>query len=447
MKTLNGRAGFDGVKINKSTNIFIVDDNRIFALALKVYLQNAFENRIINIYLFETGEKCMELFMQLLPEFVILDFSLNSIAPDAADGLEVLEKIKMGNPETCVIMMTSNNLIDTALKSFHKGASDYVIKSTSQFKKINESISTIFANKDKRAAEQDIAARAFNFQNSENEKRTWELNAVRVQKAEVEKSKFLLEEKNKDITDSLNYARRIQQAQLPRIEEIYASLPNSFILFKPKDIVSGDFYFFHKNHDRVFIVAADCTGHGVPGAFMSMIGSEKLTDAVLQSSDTSEILNHLNRGIKNSLHQSEHVDSTRDGMDIAICSIDTKNKTLKYAGANRPLWIIRNGKTEVEEIKGTKKAIGGLTDDNQHFDSHELQMQEGDTFYIFSDGYADTFGGLYGKKLLSKNLKKLIIRIQDRSMPEQEKYLNDFLENWKAEKEQIDDILVIGVRC
>ena len=154
------------------------------------------------------------------------------------------------------------------------------------------------------------------------------------------------------------------------------------MLFKPKDIVSGDFYFFHKTEKSIFIVAADCTGHGVPGAFMSMICSEKLDDAIAHSSDTSEILKHLNKGIKSSLHQSENSDSTKDGMDIAICSIDIENRIVKYSGANRPLWIIRNNQLILEEIKPTKKAIGGFTDDDQYFENHEFKLKTGDTFYI-----------------------------------------------------------------
>jgi Stage II sporulation protein E (SpoIIE). len=177
-----------------------------------------------------------------------------------------------------------------------------------------------------------------------------------------------------------------------------------------------------------------------------MIGSEKLTDAVSLSTDTSEILKHLNKGIKKSLHQSDSSGSTRDGMDIAICSIETKNRIIKYAGANIPLWVIRKGKAEVEEIKGTKEAIGGLTEDNQHFDSHELKLQQGDTFYISSDGYADQFGGQNGKKLMIKKFKEILLDIQDKTMQEQEKHLDNFVENWKAGIEQVDDILVIGVR-
>jgi serine phosphatase RsbU (regulator of sigma subunit) len=274
------------------------------------------------------------------------------------------------------------------------------------------------------------------------------------------KANVALEEKNKiisdkngvistlytDITDSINYARRIQLAKLPNKAEIYSSLPNSFILYKPKAVVSGDFYFFHKSKNSVFIASADCTGHGVPGAFMSMICSDKLEDAVLQSSDTSEILKQLNKGIRTSLRQSNNDESTRDGMDIVLCSVDIKNCIVKYAGANRPLWIIRKGETSVEEIKATKKAIGGFTEDDQHFESHEIKLDHGDTIYLTTDGYADTFSGKDGKKLKTKRFKEILLGIHDKTMQEQERYLDDFIENWKGQIEQVDDILVIGVR-
>lgn len=263
----------------------------------------------------------------------------------------------------------------------------------------------------------------------------------------IEEQKKLVEEKNKDITDSINYAKRIQRAMLPHRKDIWTAFPQSFVLFKPKDIVSGDFYFFHKNNQSVFIASADCTGHGVPGAFMSMIGSGKLNDAVAESSNTSEILSLLNNGIKSALKQSEADESaTRDGMDIALCSVDTDNRVVKYAGANRPIWIIRNGQTVVEEIKATKKAIGGFTEDSQHFHSHEIKFGKGDTFYISTDGFADTFGGKEQKKVTTKRFKEILLSIQDKTMKEQEKHLDNFIEDWKSGTEQIDDILVIGVR-
>lgn len=280
--------------------------------------------------------------------------------------------------------------------------------------------------------------------------------AMEIKKAtqEIEEQKKIVERRNKDITDSINYALRIQKAFLPKREEFYQNLPKSFILFKPKDIVSGDFYFFHKTFPvkenteggLLFIAAVDCTGHGVPGAFLSMVGSERLTDAVHQSTNASEILSLLNKGVKNSLHQTDEDESTRDGMDIAICSLDMEQRIVKYAGANRPLWLIRKGQNEVQEIKSTKVAVGGLTEDDQHFESHEIKLQEGDTFYIFSDGYADIFSGESGKKLTTKKFKQLLLSIQNKTMQEQEQYLDHFIEEWKSGTEQIDDILVIGIR-
>ncbi len=263
---------------------------------------------------------------------------------------------------------------------------------------------------------------------------------------EISKQKEIIAKKNKDITDSINYAKRIQNAMLPHRRDIWFNFPHSFVLFKPKDIVSGDFYFFHKTNRLSFIGAVDCTGHGVPGAFMSMIGAGNLNNAVSQSYDTSEILSILNKGIKTALKQTESNESTRDGMDIALCSVDIENRIVKYAGANLPLWIIRKGQTVVEEIKATKTAIGGLTEDNHFFETHEFQFQQGDTFYIFTDGYADQFGGKNGKKLMTKTFKETLLAIQNLPMKEQRNHLDNFIENWKSVAEQVDDILIIGVQ-
>ncbi len=268
---------------------------------------------------------------------------------------------------------------------------------------------------------------------------------IEIKNAETESQKLIIEEKNKNITDSITYAKRIQQAKLPVKEEIILLFPQSFILFKPKDIVSGDFYFFRRINGITILAAADCTGHGVPGAFMSLIGSEKLEEAISLSTDTSLILKHLNNGIRSSLHQSESKDSTRDGMDIALCAVDLENNFLNYAGANRPAWIIRKGQKDIEEILPTKLAIGGYTEADQQFETHNLNFQSGDTFYIFSDGYADTYS-FEGKKLKTRKFKDILTSIQDIPMKEQEKYLDDYIESWKAGAEQVDDILIIGVR-
>lgn len=257
---------------------------------------------------------------------------------------------------------------------------------------------------------------------------------------------IIIARKNHEITDSINYAERIQRSILPPLVEVSNALPKSFILFKPKDIVSGDFYWFFESNDKILIAVADCTGHGVPGAFMSAIGSEKLNEAVMHSDDVSTILRSVNIGMKKVLHQSGSENSTSDGMDIAICAFNKEMTKMEYAGANRPIWLIRSGNSIIEETKATKAAIGGYTIDEQEFAKHEINLQKNDTVYLFSDGFADQFGDRNNKKLKTKNFKEEILANQFKSMDDQKMHLNSFIENWKGNVEQTDDILVVGIR-
>jgi len=272
---------------------------------------------------------------------------------------------------------------------------------------------------------------------------------IEAKSKETEFQKQVIEEKQHEITDSINYAKRIQDSILPPRELVQSAFSESFILFRPKDIVSGDFYWFYESTGAYFLAVADCTGHGVPGAFMSMIGSEKLTEAVSLSSDVSEILNLVNRGVKKALRQSDKEDSTRDGMDIALCKFtfapNGKGGSMDYTGANRPLWLVRNGSLEINEIKATKKAIGGLTEDSQEFVKHTLELYKGDTIYLSSDGFADQFG-LSDKKMMTKRFKQEVVSIQNQGMKEQGRHLEQFYLNWKGGVEQTDDVLVIGIR-
>lgn len=279
-------------------------------------------------------------------------------------------------------------------------------------------------------------------------------NEILAQQSELEYKNKEIEQKNLETEQSIQYAKRIQNAILPPHEEISAYLNDCFILYKSKDIVSGDFYFFSDKHaedGRIHIASVDCTGHGVPGAFMSVIGHEKLKAAVHVSSEPGKILAELNRGVKSALRQSsESAESNRDGMDLSICSISTlsiDNKhSISYSGANRPLWIVRKNAEVIEEIKATKIAIGGFTEDNQEFEQHELTLEKGDTIYMFSDGYVDQFGGQKKKKLMTVKFKDLILGIQHLSIKEQKVYLDNFINEWMDGLEQIDDILVIGIK-
>lgn len=300
--------------------------------------------------------------------------------------------------------------------------------------------------------------RGYQAKQKANYKLTSYNNEILAKKNEIEIQHLVISEKNRYITDSINYAQRIQYAMLPDQEILANSVPDSFILFKPKDIVSGDFYFIDRSGQKIIIGACDCTGHGVPGAFMSMIGSEKLGEAVSQTQTPGEILALLNRGIKSSLHQSESDESTRDGMDLALVSLkfkvaNSKLETLddgafcllEYAGANRPLWIIKKGSDSLHEIKATKTAIGGHTPDDQEFTNHQIELEKGDTIYMSTDGFADQFNPS-DKKLLVKKFKEILFSIHEKPMAEQKIFLHEFIEKWKNDMEQTDDILVIGVR-
>ena len=233
---------------------------------------------------------------------------------------------------------------------------------------------------------------------------------------------------------------------MPDKSELLQKFPESFILFRPKDLVSGDFYWLKTIKGKIVLAVADCTGHGVPGARISIIGAHVLNDVVSGNTEPSLILQELNRRIKHALRQSDSSESTRDGMDIALCCFDPEECTIEYTGANRPFWLIRKHAQAVEEIRATRSAIGGFTEDEQQFEAHTIQLEKGDTFYIASDGYADQDGGERGKKLMTRNFKQLLLDIQPLSMQQQKNHLDAFITEWRGGRPQLDDILVIGIR-
>lgn len=267
---------------------------------------------------------------------------------------------------------------------------------------------------------------------------------------EINDQKIIIEEKNKDINDSINYAQRIQHAILPPVEKIENVLKDYFILYKPKDIVSGDFYWHAavRNSTQNFLViaAVDCTGHGVPGAFMSIIGTTLLNQTVSNPAinTPAEALDYLNREIKKTLNQNDQA-PVRDGMDISLCTIDFENLKLEFAGANNPIYIIRN--KELIELKADKQAITASPDTHSKaFTNQSFKLLKNDTIYLFTDGYADQFGGPKGKKFMYKQLKEVLINMHEVNMKEQKRVLIKTFENWKGKLDQIDDVLIIGVR-
>lgn len=300
--------------------------------------------------------------------------------------------------------------------------------------------------KAKIALEQEVELRTYQLR-QEKEK-------VEIVNREVSEQKAIIEAKNLDITDSIKYAKNIQEALLPPLSNLHREMKEAFVLYRPKDIVSGDFYWFAKRNNKRYVASVDCTGHGVPGAFMSIIGNTLLNEIVTEKNivQPAEILNELHHGVKTALKQSDGENERRDGMDIALCSLNEEGTLLEYAGANRPLWIFRKNKQGVETfemIKANKFPIGGMElheNEKRQFTNHEIAVEKEDMIYIFSDGYADQFGGDRGKKFMVGNMQKLIAGIYQLPPEEQEKQLVQAFHEWKGGHEQVDDVLVIGFR-
>jgi serine phosphatase RsbU (regulator of sigma subunit)/TPR repeat protein len=267
------------------------------------------------------------------------------------------------------------------------------------------------------------------------------LKVTRKQKAVIEQQKEVVEEAHQEIQDSIAYAKRIQSAILPPAKLVKEYLKDNFILYKPKDVVAGDFYWMEHKDGKVLFAAADCTGHGVPGAMVSVVCNNALNRSVREHglTDPGEILTKTREIVIQEFEKSE--EEVKDGMDIALCSL-VGNK-LKYAGAHNPLWIIRKG--EIIETKANKQPIGQF-DNPVPYTTHSFDLEAGDSLYIFSDGYVDQFGGKKGKKYKARAFRELLLSNQDKTMEEQKTIIDDSFETWKGDLEQIDDVCVIGVR-
>lgn len=261
---------------------------------------------------------------------------------------------------------------------------------------------------------------------------------------EVVKQKKEIEYLFTQVTDSIRYAKRIQEAILPPIKNFQTLLPQSFILYKPKDIVSGDFYWIDKKDKYIYVAAVDCTGHGVPGAFMSIIGSNLLKDILNNTHlvHPSEILDELNIRIAQTLH-SEQTD-TKDGMDLALVAIHTDTLEMEYATAMNPICLVKNNEYKI--LEGNRFPIGKYTDVINKFTNHIIQLEKGDIVYLFSDGYSDQFGGPKGKKLYKKNFYKILEEASKWPIEHQRFILDKKFNEWKGDLEQVDDILVIGIK-
>jgi serine phosphatase RsbU (regulator of sigma subunit) len=271
---------------------------------------------------------------------------------------------------------------------------------------------------------------------------------IQAQKEEIQAQRDLVMKQKEEITDSIHYAQRIQKAVMP--SDVFAArvLRDYFILFRPRDIVSGDFYWITYKNNKVIAVAADCTGHGVPGAFMSMLGVSFLNEIVnkLAEPEAHIILNELRNHVKTTLDQTGKADEAKDGMDIALAIIDFEKLIVQFAGAYNPLYICRPGETEIIEIKADKMPIGIYIKEKESFTPNLVEIKKGDVLYIFSDGYVSQFGGNDGRKFMTKNFKDLLMKIFEKPMDEQRNILDKAIDDWRGNLPQVDDILVMGIR-
>lgn len=283
----------------------------------------------------------------------------------------------------------------------------------------------------------------------EKNKKLWELSiAVHKEKERINKIRKEIEHRHNEVTKSITYAHRIQKALLPTSKFLGIRYRDYFIYWNPRDIVSGDFYWLKRYKDKTIIVVADCTGHGVPGAFMSVLGISFLDEITTKDADlkSNEILDRLREMIKLALHHSSKQRKASDGMDMVLCIIDNNTLEMDYTGANNPVYHIRDG--ELEVLKENRNPVG-LHRMEKPFENQIVQLQKGDKLYMFSDGYIDQFGGEKGRKFLKKNFQRLLLHLanQDFDMEQEKQILDETFQSWKGEKHpQIDDVLVLGLK-
>ncbi len=364
---------------------------------------------------------------------------LKSILLSMARGILPQERIRNRNDEIGEMSVALNSLVDsmklTTEFAREVGGGNF----DSYYKPLSEEDTLGYAlikmREDLRENERVLEAKVI--------ERTEEV--VR-QKEEIEIQNRKLEILYKHITDSIRYAKRLQDAILPPPSVVNRLLPDSFILFKPKDIVSGDFYWLHEQGRRIFVSAVDCTGHGVPGAFMSIVGNNMLNTIVKEREglNAGQTLDELNLLAGKTINQQSDDGAVRDGMDMTLCIIDPETRTMDMAGANNSLYLFRNG--NLSEYKADKIPIGYAEGRTRNFTNYRIQLEKGDTVYLFSDGYADQFGGPKGKKFMVGQFRTFLAQIHTLPLADQARTLDATIEQWRGNLEQVDDILVIGFR-
>jgi len=383
--------------------------------------------RNFKVHLANSGQEGLEIMKKHSIHLVIADQRMPEMT-----GIEFLEKIKLNFPDCIRIVLTGFTDVEAIIQAINKGrVYRYVTKPW---------------NKDELKLTIERALETYNLKQQNRQLYTdLEEANLTLEKKVIERTKKI-ESQRKELTDSIQYASRIQSALLPQKEELDKHLPSYFILNKPRNIVSGDYYWLAHKEDKVVVAVADCTGHGIPGAFMSILGLAHMNEILNQTAiiKADEILNQLRRKVIKSLHQTGKYDEARDGMEIALCVVDFNEQKLQYSGAFRPLYLIRDN--DLTELKGDSMPIGIYHEDEIPFKYKELNFTNKDIIYMFSDGYVDQLGGPDRKTFKSKKFKQILIDAHQKPMDLQKELLENEFEAWRSEYEQIDDIMIMGIR-
>jgi len=388
---------------------------------------NSAFRRDYEVHLATSGAEGLEILKKNEIHLIITDQRMPEMT-----GIQFLEKIIPEYPDCIRMILTGFSDIEAIIQAINTGrVYRYITKPWSKEElkiNIDKALETYHLREQNRKLIEDL----------KEANQTLEQKVIdRTQKIEAQ---------NKEITCSIQYASRIQNALLPPNEDMKRLLPIFFVLSKPRDIVSGDFYWLASKDDKVIIAVADSTGHGVPGAFMSILGVSFLNEIVNKAVTirANEILNQLCGQVIKSLHQTGKSDETRDGLEMALCVIDSVKQKLQYSGAFRPLYLIRDN--ELKDFKGDNMPIGIYEQEDQSFSNKEILFEKNDIIYLFTDGYVDQLGGADRKTFKSENFKKLLIDINNLPMQEQKKALEKKFEEWRGEIDQVDDILIVGIK-
>ena len=412
--------------LNNDYTILVADDSELDLMYTEQVLKS--HNEHFYIILARDGLEACQRAIEEYPDLILMDIEMPEM-----NGIDAIRFLK-NNFRTKNIPIIVFTATDIFQEVFDAGAIDFIEKP------FNEESLII---RIKTALNLLDSYRAIEKQKIEIEKRN---HKIKKQHEDVLRQKDIISKKNEEITADLRYSQRIQEAILPGEDFIREILPQHFIVNIPKNIVSGDFYWLERTNNKVILAVADCTGHGVSGALMHMMGIIFLNEIVKKKEikEPSEIMGELRNYIMSSLHQTGKFGETQDGMDLSMCMIDFDTYKLKFVGANNPLYIIH--KNNLKEIKGDRMPVGINVNYDKSFTTHEVELEKGDSVYMFTDGYADQFGGGTGKKFRYKYFKELLISVSGSSMQEQKEIVEQTFYKWKGEQEQIDDVLVMGVK-